>query len=59
MSHGDFTALSYSFFLEYLQNSRKVITKTILKIEIRVKPVKIRGYLLNISVGNASTKAVT
>ena len=44
---------------EYSQNSRKMITKTILKIEIRVKSVKIRGYLLNISVGNASTKAVT
>ncbi len=41
-----------------------MITKTILKIEIRqirvkfVKKKKKRGYLLNISVGNESTKAV-
>ena len=36
-----------------------MIAKTILKIEIRVQFMKIRGYLSVSSVGNASTKAVT
>jgi hypothetical protein len=56
-------AISFLFLtlvsFAYSQTSRKMIAKTILKIEIRVKFVKIRGYLLKISVGNASTKAIT
>ncbi len=49
------THVSYA----YSQNSQKMITKTILKIEVRVESVKVRGYLLNISVGGAGAKAVT
>ena len=44
MGHGDFAALSYScFFSIFTQFTKKMIAKTILKIEIRVRFMKIRG----------------
>ena len=47
MAHGDFTAFFTRVSLAYSQNLRKEITKTIFKIEIRVKFMKIRGVFVN------------
>ena len=59
MGHGGITSLSYSYFFCIFKNHTKMIAKTNFKIEIRIKFMNIREYLLNISVGNASSKAIT